>query len=50
MKCLDPIYELALNPKIVQKAIRILEKTSEFDCLRELIDALLEEWIEKKRG
>ena len=44
-KKLEPVYELALNSRIVEKAERKLLKQSEFMCLRELIDDLLDKWV-----
>jgi len=44
----EPTYELALNPEIVRKVLKKLEETPEFDCLRELIDYLLEKWLKEK--
>ena len=48
-KMSEPTYELALNPKIVRKVLKKLEETEEFDCLRELIDCLLEKWLKEER-
>jgi len=45
----EPIYNLALNPEIVRKAMKKLKETEEFDCLRELIDYLLEKWLKEAK-
>jgi hypothetical protein len=42
-------YELALDPEIVRKTQKKLEETGEFDCLRELIDCLLEKWLKEAK-
>lgn len=42
----EPIYELALDPKLVRKAQEKLEAWG-YACLRELLDDLLRKWLEE---